>query len=263
MSIYSTTTIVFKGKDGNLYLFDSTTGYCYLHEYKWGEEGPLLCKTEDVARSIWALDACIGVSCVAPYGGDHRHASISYDDLRCVHIFHGVQLRCLVGNPRLYLEYGRSLCEIYFPHKYDEMVGKVVRMLEQSQGRFIDYALRGILYPIAARTKQYFATGRRNVADLQVSLMVISLAFQPCFACFQIYSSWKKFFTVIRAYFYRLFLWTVMTRRWPITATYVTGYSLGKWLWISMVSPATSINLTYFLVSISQFPSAEAGSNHL
>ncbi len=170
MSIYSiATTVSFKGKDGNLYLYDSLTGYCYLHEYGWGQEGPLLCKTEDVYRSIWALPLPQGVSCVAPYGGDHRHRTLSPDDFRCLHIFHGVQLRCLVGDPKLYRVYGLSLCRIYFGDRFQDLATKVVRMLERSEARLMDYALRGILYPASPRTKQYLSSGRLDIWALQVS----------------------------------------------------------------------------------------------
>ena len=168
MSIYSSTTVVFKSRDGNMYLYDSLTGYCYLHEYDWAQEGPLLCMTEDIYRSIWALPATSAISCVAPYGGDHRHRSVSPDDFRCLHLFFGVQLRCLVGNPNLYRDYGVSLCKMYFPNRYQEVVMDVVRMLERSRDQLMLNAIRGILYPANPRTRQYDTLGRRDFWCLQV-----------------------------------------------------------------------------------------------
>lgn len=168
MSIYLSTTVVFRSRDGNMYLYDSLTGYCYLHEYGWAQEGTLLCMTEDIYRSVWALPATSAISCVAPYGGDHRHRSVSPDDFRCLHLFFGVQLRCLVGDPNLYRDYGVSLCKIYFPNRYQEMVMDVVRMLERSKDQLMLNAIRGILHPANPRTRQYRASGRHDMRCLQV-----------------------------------------------------------------------------------------------
>lgn len=177
MSIYSKTTVCFKSKDGNMYLYDSLTGYCYLHEYDWGREGPLLCKTEDVYNSIWALPLPQNAVCVAPFGGDHRHRSLSPDDFRCLHIFLGVQLRCLVGDSSLYRDYGASLCKTYFPTRYQEVVVDVIRMLERSEGRLMLNALHGILYPANIRTRQPHPFGRRDIRALQVFQVNISAYF--------------------------------------------------------------------------------------
>lgn len=167
MTLDPKSTLRFKGKDGNLYWFESTTGYCYLHEYGSGEEGTFLCKTVDVIKSIWSAETLPSDCCVGLPGGNHLHPSVTYDDLRYLEIFHGVQLRCLLGDPSLYQDYGVYLCKVYFPDRQEIVVEDIHTILERSKGRLLDYSQRGILHDSAPRSKQC-AMDRRNTWDLQV-----------------------------------------------------------------------------------------------
>lgn len=168
MTLDPKSTLRFKGKDGNLYWFESTTGYCYLHENSSGEEDrTFLCKTVDVIKSIWSAEKLPSDCCVGLPGGNHLHPSVTYDDLRYLEIFHGVQLRCLLGDPSLYQDYGVYLCRVYFPDRQEVVMGDIHTILERSKERFLDYSQRGILHACAPRSNQC-AFDRRSTWDLQV-----------------------------------------------------------------------------------------------
>ena len=211
MTLDPKSTLRFKGKDGNLYWFESTTGYCYLHEGGSGEEDrTFLCKTVDVIKSIWSAEKLPSDCCVGLPGGNHLHPSVTYDDLRYLEIFHGVQLRCLLGDPSLYQDYGVYLCRVYFPDRQEVVMEDIHTILERSKERFLDYSQRGILHACAPRSNQC-AFDRRSTWDLQV------IRSNPVFL---------YVFLIFSHFYYlslRWFLITGLTRRWPTIATSATG----------------------------------------